>query len=57
VNTRLEEIKHGTRVIGLIAEDSAKVVSASSVGSNTLSMISLSEDGGIAELRWKKRLE
>jgi hypothetical protein len=57
VNTRLEEIKHGARVIGLIAKDSAKVVSASSVGSNTLSMILLSGEAGIAELRWKKSLE
>jgi hypothetical protein len=57
VNTRLEKIKHGARIIGLIAEDSAKVVSESSVGSNTLSMISLSQEGGIAQLRWKKRPE
>ena len=57
MSTLLEDIKPAVRVIGLIAEDSAKVVGATSVGSNTLPMIFLSGEGGIAELRWKRPSE
>lgn len=49
MSTRLEDVKPGARVIGLIPENSAEVLAATWVGSDTLTVIFRTGEGGISE--------